>query len=105
MRHPTCTKPRKFDVAFPSGNESSEVVEPCEEPFDLPSFIIAMQTASLLGVAFSSSAIEPDQFDGIDLLERKVERIRVVGIASDMSCRELVREAYCQRKFHKPVLG
>ena len=94
-----------FDAVFPSGDESSEVVEPCEEPFDLPTSSVSAQTAAVLCVAFSTSAIGCDQFDAIVLVERLIERIRIVGLVSDKPRRELVGEASCQNKLHKLALG
>jgi len=40
-----------FDVVFPSRDESSEVVHPGEEPFDLPSFLVAAELAPVLGLS------------------------------------------------------
>ncbi len=94
-----------FDVVFPSGNESSEVVQPCEESFDLPSPPISTEASTILRVAFSASAIGRDQLDAIVLFERMVERVRVVGFVSDKPCGELVGEASCQNKLHKLALG
>lgn len=38
------------DVIFPSGDESAEVLHPCEEPFHFPSPVISQQLASILGL-------------------------------------------------------
>jgi len=37
-----------FDVAFPSRDESSEVVHPGEEAFDFPALLIATELAPVL---------------------------------------------------------
>lgn len=52
-----------------------------------------------------SSAIGCDQLDAIVMLERLIERIRVLGIVFDKPRRELVRVASCQNKLHNLALG
>jgi hypothetical protein len=49
-----------FDVIFPSSNESSEVVHPCEEPLHFPSFAIATQLSAILGSVLSSTSVRCD---------------------------------------------
>ena len=46
-----------FDVVFPSGNESSEVVHPGKEPLYFPSIAIAAQLAAILGSVLSSTSV------------------------------------------------
>lgn len=94
-----------FDVVFPSGDEFSEVVQPCEEAFDFPTFSVSAQASTVLRVAFATPPIGCDQFDAIVFFERAVERVRVVGFVSDEPCRELIGEASCQNTLHKLALG
>jgi|SRR5271155_1142021 len=94
-----------FDVVFPSGDEPSEVVHPCEEPFYFPSFAIASKLASILGSAFPSSPVRCDQLDAVFGGELFVERVRVVCLVADQSRWELVEEASGKNVFHKTALG
>ena len=52
-----------FDVELPSGDEPAEVVHPGEEPFDLPSLLVASKLAPVLGLT-SVAAVWGDQFCG-----------------------------------------
>jgi hypothetical protein len=61
-----------FDVVFPSRDEPSEVVHPGEEPFDLPSFLVAAELAPVLGLA-PVAAVRGDHLDAVFLLEPLVE--------------------------------
>jgi hypothetical protein len=94
-----------FDVVFPSGNESSEVVHPGKEPLYFPSFAIAAQLASILGSAFSSTSVRRDQLDTVFGGELFIQRVRVVGFVADEPGRELIEEASGKNIFHKPALG
>jgi hypothetical protein len=46
-----------LDVLFPSGNESAEVVHPCEEPFHFPSPAISPELASILSFLSATSPV------------------------------------------------
>jgi hypothetical protein len=46
-----------LDVVLPAGNESSEVVHPCKQPFYLSAIAIAAQLASILRFGFPPSAV------------------------------------------------
>ena len=46
-----------FDVIFPSGNESSEVVHPGKEPLYFPAAAIATQRAAVLRFAAAFAAV------------------------------------------------
>jgi hypothetical protein len=52
-----------FNVVFPSGNESAEVVHPGEQPFHFPSSAIASQLASILGLLSATAPVGRDHFD------------------------------------------
>ena len=68
-----------FDVVFPSGDESSEVVHPGEEAFDLPALLVAAKLAPVL--CFSPvAAIRGDHLDAVFVFELLVELVRVIGL-------------------------
>lgn len=91
-------------MVFPSGGESAEVLQPGEEPFDLPSPAIAPQSASVLCFPSAVGAVGRDHLDAI-LPHLRVQCIRVVGLVADQPFRQLVEEASGQNSFHKPTLG
>jgi hypothetical protein len=93
-----------FDMVFPSGNESAEVLHPCEEPFHLPSPAISPELASILSFA-SAPPIGRDHFDVVFDGKLLVERVRVVSFVTDESGGELIEEAAGKNVFHKLALG
>ena len=94
-----------FDVVFPTGDESAEVVHPGEEPLHFPASAIAAQFASILGRAFATAPVRCDQFDAIFGGELFIKRVRVVGFVADELAREFVKKASGKNLFHKPALG
>jgi len=67
-----------LDVIFPSGDEAAEVVHPRKEPLDFPASAIAAQLASILAPA-PVAPVGRDHLNAVFLLERAVERVRIVG--------------------------
>ena len=94
-----------FDVVFPTGDESAEVVHPGEEPLHFPASAIAAQFASILGRAFATAPVRCDQFDAIFGGELFIERVRVVGFVAYEPGREFVKKASGKNLFHKPAFG
>jgi len=71
-------------VAFPSRGESAEVLQPGEQPFDLPAAQVATQRPSIL--CFPSPApIGSDYLDAVQLLEPRIQWVAVVGFVADQS--------------------
>ena len=93
-----------FDVVFPSGDESAEVVHPGEEPFHFPSPAIASQFASILSFLSAASPVGGDHFDVVLGGELLIERVRVVGLVADQP-RGQVEETFDQNSFHKLAFG
>ena len=94
-----------FDVVFPSGDESAEVLHPCEEPFHFPSSSISPQLASILSLLSPTAPVWGDQLDVVFGGELLVERVRVVGFVTDEPGGELIEEAAGKNVFHKLALG
>ena len=94
-----------FDVIFPSGDESAEVLHPCEESFDFPSPAISAQLASILSLLAATTAVRRDQLDAVFGGELFIERVRVVGFVADEPGGELIEEASGKNVFHKLALG
>ena len=93
-----------FDVVFPPGDESSEVVHPGKEPLDLPSFLVAAELAPVLGLA-AVAAVRGDHLDAIFLLKPLVELVGVVGLVADQAFGKLVEKASGKNLFNKLALG
>ena len=73
-------------VIFPTADESAEVVEPGEEPFDLPSTTVAAQFAAVLSALPAAIVLVwRDEPDAMVLQEALVQRIAVVGAVADHS--------------------
>ena len=79
-----------FDVVFLSSDESPEVVHPCEEPLHFPASAVAAQLAGILTPG-PVAPIGRDHLNAVFLVERAVERVRVVGLVADEPLGELVR--------------
>gem|GEM_PF-1038844 len=81
-----------FDVVLPSVYEPSEVVHPCEEPFDLPSLPVAAQGAAIL--CFGAVAtVRCNHFDSIVFGQFSVQSVRVIGLVADQPGGKFVEEA------------
>lgn len=94
-----------FDVVFPSGDESAEVVHPCEEAFYLPAPAIAAQFAAVLGIAFAPPPVRCNQLDAVFGFERFIEPVRVVCLVPDKPRGKFVEQASGKNLFHKLALG
>ena len=81
-----------FDVVFPARDESSEVVHPGKEPFDLPSFLIASQLAPVLGDA-TVAAVGANHLNAVFVFELLVEFVGVVCLVADQSSGQFVEKA------------
>jgi hypothetical protein len=92
-------------MIFPSGDESAEVMHPCEEPLHFPSPAISPQLASILSLSPATSTVGGNHLDVVFGGEPLVERVRVVGFVSDEPDGELIEEACGENIFHKLALG
>ena len=74
-------------TSIPSNDESPEVAEPSDRPFDLPSFAIASQRAAVL--TCQPRSIAPMRRDLLDAATRQAvpKRVAVVGPVEDQSLR------------------
>ena len=61
-------------VPLPTNDEPAIVVEPGEEPFDLPATFPAAERTPILRRNFASAAMSRDQFDPEGLKQVPVER-------------------------------
>ena len=71
-------------VSLPAACEAAEVLQPGEQPFDLPAAQVATQRPSIL--CFPSPApIGSDYLDAVQLLEPRIQWVAVVGFVADQS--------------------
>jgi len=94
-----------FDVIFPSGDETAEVLHPCKQPFHFPSPAISPQLAPILRLLSAAATVRSDHFDVVFGGEPLVERVRVVSFVADEPGRQLIEEAAGKNIFHKFALG
>src|SRR5579864_2132347 len=90
-----------LDMVLPSGDEAAEVMHPREKPLHFPAPAVAAQLAAIL----TPAPVGRDHLDAVFLLERAVERIRVVGLVADEPGGKLVEEASSQNVLHKLAFG
>jgi len=89
-------------MIIPSDNQASEVLQPSEQAFDLPSTLRTAQDTTVLsrgfGAVVSMSCNEFDALTG----ELRVQRVAVVSAISNQSQGLVSREAVLDREFHEP---
>src|SRR3972149_10038962 len=66
-------------VQLPASDQSAEVMQPGEEPFDLPAAAIAAEFSAILGSILAVAAIRSDHADAVLAPQLSVERIAVVS--------------------------
>src|ERR1700686_310285 len=73
-------------VIFPSGDQSTEIVEPSEEALDFPAVAVAAQFATVLSALPTAIVlVRRDQPDTMFLPKALIQRIAVVGTVADHS--------------------
>ena len=88
-----------LDVVLPAGDEAAEVVQPGEEPLDLPASPVAAQRATVLGGLLAVAAMRRNQLDVVALFQFGIQAVAVVGLVADQSRRELIEEAVGEHLF------
>ena len=77
------------DVVFPAGDETAEVMEPGEEPLDLPStFVAAQRSAVLRSGLFAVPPVRGNHLH-VKLRQFHVQRIGVVGAVANEALGQL----------------
>lgn len=72
-------------MSLPSDHESSEVVQPGERPFDLPTMSIASKGTTILRSFLSIAPVGRDHLDPPFEQQPFVERIALVGLVADQA--------------------
>ena len=71
-------------VSFPAAGKPAEVLQPGEEPFDLPAPHVATKGSAVLSFPPFAS-VGSDHFDAVQLAEPRVQRVAIVGFVTDQS--------------------
>lgn len=96
------------EILFPvlvASDQSTEVLEPREEPLDLPPIPISTKCSTVLGSRPSSIRfVRCDQLDSALLTQLNVQRIRVVSTISDHAVRVVGQEGLLERRLDESSL-
>ena len=71
-------------VSFPAASKSAEVLQPCEQAFDLPAAYVAAKGSAILSFP-SFAPIGSDHFDAVQLAKPRIQRVAIVGFVADQS--------------------
>ena len=87
-------------IVIPSDHNSSEVVKPGKQAFDLPAALVTTERAPILGRRIFAIPYQPmgrDHLDPSFLAEPLIEAIAIVGLVADHSFRLGLGEAGIKR--------
>ena len=84
-------------VVLLSGDQAPEVLQPGEEPLDLPTPHVASQGSAVLGSPTPTRWLGSDHLDASFLQETLIEVIAVVGLVADQSLGSVFEEAVVER--------
>ena len=87
-------------MKFISYDKTTEVMQPCEQTFDLPSAAIAPQGTPVLCFG-SISPVRGDHFNTPILLQLDVELVAVIGLVANQTPRQLIGKSVIQRVFNQ----
>ena len=88
-------------MIFVSSHQSSEILQPREQPFDSPASRITTQTATVLsGRSDAITSMRCDHFNVL-LCERFIQRIAIVGQVTNQALRFILNKALLQGSFDK----
>jgi len=93
-----------FDVVFPSGDETSEGVQPGEEPFDIPASLVAAKLAPVLGLA-PAPAVGRNHLDAVLSCKMLIQSVRVVCFIADQAFWKFLDETSREDFFDELALG
>lgn len=86
-----------FDFRFVADDDTAELCEPGEEPFDFPASFIAPQGASVLCQPFPSFSMRRDHFDAVLAQQTLIQGIAVVGFVADHPAGYIIDETGVDR--------
>ena len=99
---PKVYEPLEIDsVSFVPGDDSSEVLKPREQAFDLPATDVAAERASILSLRPSIRSMRGDHFDPAFFPQPFVQRVAFVRLVADQSIGGHAEEACVDRFFNE----
>ncbi len=85
-------------MVLPAGDHAAVVVQPGEQPLDVPAMTVPSQSASIVSRGSAAlQGVRRDQFDAVLLAQACVERIAVVGLVPNQSRRRGAAEPGAER--------
>lgn len=90
-----------FGMIFVAHDQSSEVMQPCKEPFDLPAFAVAAQPASIVESGLGAALPVRCNQEHVLVEQSLPQRVAVVGLVSNQTQRLLLHQAFFQGGLHQ----
>ena len=85
-------------MVFVANDQTSKVMQPREQPLDLPASVVAAKGSAVLSSWLRSVVfVGSDQFHPTLFLEPTVQRIAVVGLVADHARRQFIKKTSIQR--------
>jgi len=87
-------------VILPASDQAAVVMEPSEQPFDLPASPVAAQPTAILGCGpRARRVVRRDQFQAVAFAQPLIQGIAVVSAVADQSLREVGEETLFEGGF------
>ena len=80
-------------------DEAAVVVQPCEQPFDLPATSVSAKGATVLALMPAGRKIRGDEFDAALFEKSIVQAVAVVGFVSDQPVDGIGHECVVESRF------
>lgn len=69
-------------ISFPAAGKPAEVLQPCEESFDLPAAHITAKGSAVLSFP-SFAPVRGNHFDAVQLAKPRIQRVAIVGFVAN----------------------
>ncbi len=94
-----------FCMPFVSRDDSSKVLEPCEQTFDFPATNVTAKRAAILALHLSIRPMRRDQFNMPFLPQSLIQSIAFVRLVADQSIGGHTEESRVDRFFNERDLS
>jgi len=88
-------------AVFVADDQPAEVVQPGKEAFDLPSFAVAAQAATVVERRFASTTSVRRQQDHLPIQQDLAQRVAVVGFVANQTQWHFLDQRALQGRFHQ----
>lgn len=86
-------------MTFPPSTQAPEVMEPGEAALSLPSVLVPLELAPVLGLGPAAPAVRCDQLHPVLIGQPGVELARVVSLVANQADGEVLQEPPVERSF------